>query len=983
MNPLHLFPTAGFDRSTTTPVLLGVLISWCFTETFGWVFAGLVVPGYLAAVFAIDPRAGMVDVAEAIFTYGLSRAIGEHLPRTGLTSRVFGRERFLLIVLSSIVVRLAVEGALLPRFAPHAAGSFFSIGLVVVPLAANACWKTGLAKGLVQSGVPTLLVYLLLKLVLLPHTNLSLAGFELATEDVASSFLDSPKAYILLITGAILAAAANVLDGWDFNGILVPALLSLVVLEPVKLGATFIEAVVIVMIAAALLKSTRLGRANVEGPRRLVLFFSIDYAARFVFASIVGRSLPGADVVGLMGFGYLLPTLLAVKIAQRGSAPLVLLPTAQVSVGAFALGTLIGFSAAMVDTAPSAARAAITRPLGRAPLDPEAAALWVGALARTTPHEGKGPKPVAATEVVGQVDRAAASDEHAAGPLELQRLERGVFLLREPFQSLEDRFGDPAVLATASGRAAGRRVTLVVDRPVGAPETAALAGRLVAEGRVDAAVIAGQQGDDTAPFARATLEVARALSARGDTPGAVIALRRAEGAQGRVSVRGDGGSAARVDALVLALERATGPLPRAAGPAQGPDVVIELPESAIAKLFAGDPKATPPSIASPAALATVLDDVRATTATASLEDLLALRRLVLEPLFTPSTAPRPHLVTLVRASAGKLGYELLGPSPLADGGEAFVLRPAAPRPFAAVVRTTGVTGTIVEVPHGFHDRMRDAAIRVTLGLGADALLLGLEHGGGSRGGNALRLAHAVASAEVAGRVANIVLLYEGIDERTAPGVVSIGAWGGVGREPLAALTRSTLSALGVQTIEGPLDLGPRELGARALFGETPLVAATLDRAALHALSLDESRFSARSLTTPALPALLTHDGALVDAASKLAAAIPEGLPAPNVDVLDLARRSTMEQSIVARRSLAAVLSSSAARAGIVHGRQGDFLVLVARNDKGWIAAALPFDPRAPSFDPRAPRDSKVTEAKTLRDCAAVLDAAGVCRAAAP
>lgn len=971
MNPLHLFPTAGFDRSTTTPVLLGVLISWFFTETFGWVFAGLVVPGYLAAVFAIDPRAGMVDVAEAIFTYGLARAIGEHLPRTGLTSRVFGRERFLLIVLSSIVVRLAVEGALLPRFAPHAAGSFFSIGLVVVPLAANACWKTGLAKGIVQNGVPTLLVFVLLKFVLLPHTNLSLAGFELATEDVASSFLDSPKAYILLITGAILAAAANVLDGWDFNGILVPALLSLVVLEPVKLGATFVEAVLIVMIASALLKSTRLGRANVEGPRRLVLFFSIDYAVRFVFAVVVGRSLPGADVVGLMGFGYLLPTLLAVKIAQRGSAPLVLLPTAQVSVGAFALGTLIGFSAAMVDTAPSAARAAITRPLGKAPADPEAAALWVGALARTTPHEGKGPKPVAASEVLAQVDRAAASDEHASGPLELQRLERGVFLLREPFQALEDRFGDPAILATASGRAAGRRVTLMIDRPVSAPETAALAGRLVAEGRVDAAVIAGQQSDEALPFARATLDVARALSARGDAAGTVIALRRAEGPQGRVSMRSDGGAAARVDALVLAFEQAAGPLPRTAGPVQGPDVIIELPEAAIAKLFAVDAKA--PSVASPAALATVLDDVRATTTTASLEDLLALRRLVLEPLFTPSPQPRPHEMALVRASAAKLGYELLGPSPLGDGGEAWVLRPATPRPFAAVVRTTGVTATIVEVPHGYHDHMRDAAVRVTMGLGADALLLGLEHGGGARGGNALRLAHAVASAEVTGRVPNIVLLSEGNDERTAPGVVSIGSWGGVGREPLAALTRKTFSSLGVQTTEAPLDLGPRELGARALFGETPLVAATLDRVALHALSLDESRFSARSLTTPSLP---SYDGVLVDAASKLAASIPDGLPAPTVDVLDLARRSTKEQSIVARRSLASVLSSSAARAGVVHGRQGDFLVVVARSDKSWIASAMP-------FDPRTPHDPKVTEAKTLRECAAVLDAAGVCRAAAP
>jgi len=977
VNPLHLFPTAGFDRSTTTPVLIGVLVSWFLCETFGWVFAGLVVPGYLAAVFAIDPRAGMVDVAEAIFTYGLARGLGEHLTRTGLTSRVFGRERFLLIVLCSIVVRLAVEGAILPRFAPHAAGSFFSIGLVVVPLAANACWKTGLGRGIVQNGVPTLLVFLLLKFVLLPHTNLSLAGFELATEDVAASFLDSPKAYILLITGAILAAAANVLDGWDFNGILIPALLSLVVLEPVKFGATFVEALVIVAVAAVLLRTTRLGRANVEGPRRLVLFFGIDYAMRFAFATVVGRGLPGADVVGLMGFGYLLPTLLAVKIAQRGNAPLVLLPTAQVSVGAFALGTLIGFSAAMVDTAPSAARAPIARPIPRAPNDPEAAAVWVSALARTSPHPGKGPSPIVGDGLVkivddalGQLGQASQTElakletEHLA----VQRLDKNVVLFREKFQALEDRWGDPAILATSAGRAPGRRVVLLVPSPVSAPETAALAGLLVAEGRVDAAVISGIESSDSSLFARASTDAARSLAAHAGNNGVVIALRRSSDGNGRVVLGGDGFGAARVDALILALESKTSALPRKTGnPGERLDVAIELPESAIASLFPVESKQI--SIGSPAAMATVLDDIRTSTTATSPEDLLALRRLVLEPLLAAPGHARS--LPLMRLAASKLGYALHGPTSMGTGDEELILIGVEPRPLAIVANAKGVAHTIIEVPHGYQDGLRDVAVRMSTALAADAIFFGLEHGGAARGGEALRLAHAIASGEIDGRKPRIVVLRSGTDGSTPGAAVAIGTWGGSARDELAASVKRAFTSMGLSTADAPLDLAVRELSGRAVFGDTPVVAAAIDPGAIRSVSLDEARGGSRVLITAGLT---TYDGGLADVASKLAASIPVGTSAANVDIIDLARRTTIEQSVVARRHLESATKSSAARMGVVRSKNGDFVLVVAKDDKGWVASATSVDPRAKV------NDAAPMTVKTLRDCAAVLEAAGSCRA---
>ena len=146
-------------------------------------FAGLVVPGYLAAVFVLDPRAGIVNVVEAVFTYGLARLIGEHISRTGLTSRAFGRERFLLVVLSSVVVRLAFEGGDPTRdLRPTRLGSFFSIGLVVGSARRQRIvGKPALGGGLVENGVPDPSCLLAASIrSRSPDTNLSLAGFELA-----------------------------------------------------------------------------------------------------------------------------------------------------------------------------------------------------------------------------------------------------------------------------------------------------------------------------------------------------------------------------------------------------------------------------------------------------------------------------------------------------------------------------------------------------------------------------------------------------------------------------------------------------------------------------------------------------------------------------------------------------------------------------------------------------------------------------------
>ena len=981
MNILNIFPTAGFDRSTTTPVLIGVLISWLLTESFGWVFAGLVVPGYLAAVFVLDPRAGMVDVGEAILTYGLARMLGEHLARTGLTSRVFGRERFLLVVIASVLVRLAVEGAILPRFAPHAAGSFFSIGLVVVPLAANACWKTGLARGLVQNGIPTLLVFLLLRFVLVPHTNLSLAGFELATEDIAASFLGSPKAYILLLTGAVLAAASNVLDGWDFNGILVPALLALVVIEPFKFFATFAEALLLVAFVAVLLKTTPLGRANIEGPRRIVLYFAVDYALRFAFAGIAGRQLAGGDIIGLMGFGYLLPTLLAVKIAQKGNAALVILPTAQVSISAFLLGTLIGFCASVIDTDTKVARAEVSRAMPQAPGEPIEAALWAGALALDAPRTQKNALPSSPKDVVALVDELISGGELSrarALNLEAQRLDGGVLMLRERFEQLAARVGDPTILVTTAGRAAPRRIVALITTPVTAPETAALAAKLLQNGDLDAVVIAGvepKDGDSDDAFVRAARGDARALADRGGEGGVVVTLLRASEDVGSATIGAGARKLPRIDALLSALGDKTSSITTIARdegePSAGVDVAITLPTSAIARLF--DDRPIEVSLASPTAMAAALEGLHEARTSTSFEDLLALRRLVLQPLLAPPAMPRSF--PLIRLAAASLGYELRGPGALAGGGEGVALVPKrGGRPIAAIVRTTGVAHAVLEAPQGYGESIRDAALRLGSELRVDAILLGLEPGGSARGGEAMRVAHALSTFDNEARDPKIVLLREGPAEWDNAGVVSLGAWGGASRDALEADVKRALQAIGLSSTDAPIDLAARELSGRSVFGDVPLVSIVADGTALRLVSLDEARTSMRVLTGTGLT---IEDGAPIDVAEKLAAKLPTTGPlTPEAEILRLAGDVAVSGSVVARRALATAIEQTSTRAAIARSVDGDYLVVVARAPKGVLVAVS-------GDDPQRAQPLKTTIAPTLRGCAAAIVHGGACRAEAP
>ncbi|HLM42922.1 MAG TPA: poly-gamma-glutamate biosynthesis protein PgsC/CapC, partial [Myxococcaceae bacterium] len=360
---LPLFPEFGLENSILTAVVVGVLVLAFFTETFGWVFVGLVVPGYLASIFILHPRSGWIVVGEAVATWALAAFLTGPLSRTQAWSQFFGRDRFFLIVLCSVLVRLLCELLLLPAlgealdtrtgglFGP--AAGFFSIGLVLVPLTANGFWKLGLGRGLFQVGIPVALTYGVLRLVLLRYTNLSFSSLELTYEDVALDFLQSPKTYIVLVCAALLATRFNLRYGWDYNGILVPALLALTWYTPGKLLATFAEVLVLVGLTRALLTLPPLRTANLEGPRKVVLVFFVGFLAKYALAWMLGGRVPGLKVTDLFGFGYLVPTLLAVKILQKQVITRILVPTAVTSLAGAVLGGAVSVFLGLLEPNPT------------------------------------------------------------------------------------------------------------------------------------------------------------------------------------------------------------------------------------------------------------------------------------------------------------------------------------------------------------------------------------------------------------------------------------------------------------------------------------------------------------------------------------------------------------------------------------------------------------------------------------------------------
>lgn len=343
---LAVFPPNGLDRSLHVAVLIGLVLGTLLTELFGWTYAGLVVPGYLATIFIAAPATAIFIVLESVVTYWLVAGVGRWVTHLGAWSAAFGRERFYLFIVGAVLVRLLFEGVLVPRLEARYgfahSRELYSVGLVLVPLVSNTFWNAGIIKAFPRVGFVTVLTWVLLVL-LLWGTNLSVSRFQVINESLSIKFLESPKAQIILVIGALLGARNNVKYGWDYNGILVPGLLAVACYEPLKLVTTTVEALIVYGSSKFLMSVPPFSRMLIVGPRRMLMCYITGFVVKMILGFALARFWPGVPMIDYFGFGYLLPSLLAVKMWNKDHIGIVVMPTLQVSVTAFLVGNAIGY----------------------------------------------------------------------------------------------------------------------------------------------------------------------------------------------------------------------------------------------------------------------------------------------------------------------------------------------------------------------------------------------------------------------------------------------------------------------------------------------------------------------------------------------------------------------------------------------------------------------------------------------------------------
>jgi poly-gamma-glutamate biosynthesis protein PgsC/CapC len=138
-----------------TSFALGIAFGFLFFELTGLAAGGIIVPGYIA-LFVNEPSRILATLAVALVAYLIVEQLARYLV-------VFGRRRFLLMILVAFTLRLLLEESRM--ILPESGFDMQAIGYIIPGLIANEFYRQGILRTTAALTVVSVLVWLVLQLI--------------------------------------------------------------------------------------------------------------------------------------------------------------------------------------------------------------------------------------------------------------------------------------------------------------------------------------------------------------------------------------------------------------------------------------------------------------------------------------------------------------------------------------------------------------------------------------------------------------------------------------------------------------------------------------------------------------------------------------------------------------------------------------------------------------------------------------------------
>ncbi len=355
--PLHIFPTGILSDSVFVCIWAGAFVVIFFNTRFGWPLSGLVAPGYLAPLILLKPWLAASIIFDAICTYFITYIISKVAAKLKYWHSFFGRDYFFLIMLTSILVRIVFDKSVYPtlgEFINHHwhlqfdyKNNLHSFGVVIIALLANSFWNAGLKRSFPPLIINIVVTALFVRYVLMVFTNFSLSNLNHIYTDIAIYLDATPKSYIVLLVTGYVASYYNLFYAWGYNGILIPALLALQWHDPLRIIVSLIEAGILYLFVKFLRYIKIIKQNYFEGSQRILIFFTVALFYKILASYLFGQILM-LKMTDYLGFGYMLTTLIALRIYDKDPYLRIFRSMVQLLLIAIVTSTVVGYSLTLI-----------------------------------------------------------------------------------------------------------------------------------------------------------------------------------------------------------------------------------------------------------------------------------------------------------------------------------------------------------------------------------------------------------------------------------------------------------------------------------------------------------------------------------------------------------------------------------------------------------------------------------------------------------